>query len=176
MNFRRRLMGNVSERRNEGWEHIEKALEWRGGSRDVELARKRYIDLTWWVFGDGAITTKRPALAPALENVAKIATDDNNRARAHFVLAQMIAQRGNAYEIDRVNAEYEAALAIGKASKSYGDTLINTRVADAIGAREMGRRRQSQRAAESKRKRSRSYGSSPPNSTNAIRRTCAGLK
>lgn len=109
--------------RHEGWEHIEKALEWWAGSKEIELARRRYIELTWWIFGDET-RYEAGALAYALENVAKIATSDDDKARAHYTLAQMISQRGNPYEIDRVNAEFEAAIAVGKGSQWYDDALF----------------------------------------------------
>jgi uncharacterized protein YfaS (alpha-2-macroglobulin family) len=121
----RRHPGNFAfgEQRGAAWDHFEKALEWWAGSRDIDFARKRYIDLAWSVFDEQGIY-EAPSLASALENIAKIAPDPDNRARAHFVLAQIISQRGNAYEIDRINAEFEAALAVGKASQWYDDALM----------------------------------------------------
>ncbi|HUS33830.1 MAG TPA: MG2 domain-containing protein, partial [Verrucomicrobiae bacterium] len=112
------------ENRNEGWEHIEKALEWWAGSKEIELARKRYLQLTWSIFGDEGRFYEAQSLAFALENVAKIATSDDDKARAHLVLAQMISQRGNPYEIERVNAEFQAAMAVGKGSQWYDDALF----------------------------------------------------
>ncbi|MGZ5546245.1 MAG: hypothetical protein ACXWIU_16385, partial [Limisphaerales bacterium] len=111
------------DRRHEGWSYIEKALDWWAGSSEVEFARKRYIALTWWIFS-GNNFYEVPQFASALENVAKIATAPDDKAHAHFMLAQIISQRGNAYEIDRVNAEFEAAVAIGKASEWYDDALV----------------------------------------------------
>lgn len=120
----RRRSNDYSQPRGEEWDHIEKALDWWARSRELELARKRYIALTWAVFNDGANYYTAASLASALENVAKIATDNDDRARAHLVLAQLISQRGNPNESERINAEFEAALAVGKASEWYDDTLF----------------------------------------------------
>jgi alpha-2-macroglobulin len=108
--------------RHEGWEHIEKALEWWAGSKEVELARKRYIELTWWIFNDHA-RYEAGMLGYALENVTKIATDNETKAHAHLALAQVISQRGNVYEFERANAEFEAAVASGKGTQWYDDAL-----------------------------------------------------
>ncbi|HEY6226491.1 MAG TPA: MG2 domain-containing protein, partial [Verrucomicrobiae bacterium] len=123
MHLRRRA-NDYSAPRGEEWDHIEKALDWWARSRDLELARKRYIALVWSVFNDGANYYNAASLAPALENVAKIANSADDRARAHFVLAQIISQRSNPNEIERANAEFEAAIAVGKESQWYDDALF----------------------------------------------------
>ena len=104
----RRGSSTSSQARNYYWN----ALTWWSEQRDRELARARYEAL--------AFKLPRPRLR-ALENVLKIATDPNTRARAHVGIAtELQGQREGQF---RVAAEYESAIAIGRASEWYDDAL-----------------------------------------------------
>src|SRR6185312_2019830 len=120
-------LGDFSWRRNdnnwgEAWPHFQAALDWWAGAPDIELAREHYLAIVWRM--------SRPPNAErdyyydywgnnipieVLDNALKIAQAENDKARAHFLLAMVIRNQGGS-ERQRARApeEFEGALAAGK--------------------------------------------------------------
>ena len=115
----------------QAWPHYQKALDWWAGERDLEMARGRYLAIVWktlappWFEGryyPGAYGNALPL--EVLENAVRIAQQPDDKARAHFYLASSLRQTGEWEQRQRVQEEYEAALAAGgRASDWYDDAL-----------------------------------------------------
>jgi hypothetical protein len=61
-----------------------------------------------------------------LENALEIALNDNDRARAHYLMAMTLRnQSGDYRRLQRVPEEFEAALSAGRANKWYDDALYH---------------------------------------------------
>jgi len=117
-----------------GWAHYEPALKWWAGSRDIELARGRYLHIVWklvqpeWMGRDYfyyGYANNIPL--EVLENAAQIAVTTPDKARAHLLLAQALTNRGGAWnQQQRIPKEYELALQGGKAENpDYDAALYN---------------------------------------------------
>jgi len=111
------------------WPHYQAALDWWAGARDIELARDRYL-----------LMVHRMAKPPqevygywgtqigldVLENAAKIAKSDGDKAYTHFLLALALRNQGGDWERRaRVPEEFEGAIKIGKRTDWYDDALYN---------------------------------------------------
>ncbi len=121
------------ESRNWGvaWPFYQGALDWWAGARDVELARTRYIAIVWRA-------SEPPRSEPyeyygyygnvlptdVLENALKIATNANDRARAHYYLAITLQRTGDYAQLERVPGEFEAAISAGRSASWYDDSLF----------------------------------------------------
>ena len=115
------------------WVYYQKALEWWAGSRELETARQRYLDIVWRASSPpepqpyyyyGFFGNWLPL--PVLENVLKISNDPLDLARAHYLMAMSLRNRGGSSQIQiRVGVEFEAALQVGKDSEWYDDALFN---------------------------------------------------
>ncbi len=115
------------------WQHYQQALDWWAGSEDIEQARERYIGMVWTIaeppqsqfhYYYGYYGNVVPV--EILENVLKIATTDEDRARAHFLLAMTLRQQGGSWEaLRRIVAEFEAALATEQATSWRDDALYH---------------------------------------------------
>lgn len=115
------------------WPYYQQALDWWAGQPVSDTARARYLSIVW--------TAAQPREAEQyyyygyhgnflpldiLENVLKIATRDNDKARAHYLIAMTIRnQYGDMEQRQRVPEEFEAALAVGKATEWYDDVLFH---------------------------------------------------
>ena len=115
------------------WVHYQKALDWWAGSRELETARKRYLEIVWRASSPpepqpyyyyGYFRNSLPL--PVLENVLKISEDPHDLARAHYLMAMTLRYRGGRSLMQiRAGEEFEAALRIGKDSEWYDDALFN---------------------------------------------------
>ncbi len=119
----------------QAWPHYQAALDWwAGATRDLDAARFRYLKLVWtmadppardeyYYYGYYGNTLPREVL----ENVLKIARRDEDRARAHYLLAMTARAQGggDAEQRARVPEEFEAALKPGKQTDWYDDALFN---------------------------------------------------
>lgn len=122
------------------WGYFNRALEWWARSPDIEQARARYLRIVWKA-------ASPPARMPryyygyhgnyipiqVLENVLKIATAEEDKARVHFLLAMTLRQSGGDQSIVRTPVEFEEAIKFGKktdwlddALYGYGEHLINS--------------------------------------------------
>lgn len=107
------------------------ALDWWAGQADVELARRRYLNLVWrwqkpqanWPWARvqwGAIPLD------VLNNCVRIATDPNDLARARYSRAVTMQQMGGGPDPTQqlVEDDFKAALAPGKTTDWYDDALF----------------------------------------------------
>jgi alpha-2-macroglobulin len=114
-----------------GWPHYEQALEYWAGSTNVTIAAERY----WQIIAKAA----RPqGVEPfyyygyfgnyvplrALENALKVARNEEERARAHFMIAMTLRGAGGEWEQRfRIPHEFEAAFKLKKDTDWYDDAL-----------------------------------------------------
>ncbi|MCI0486252.1 MAG: MG2 domain-containing protein [Blastocatellia bacterium] len=116
---------------HQGWQHYQQALDWWAGSADIEMARKRYLEIVWTIakpewsepyYYYGYYGNYVPI--EVLENALKIANTDNDRAHAHYLIAMTVRGQGGDWDRrQRVPEEFEAALAPGKATDWHDDAL-----------------------------------------------------
>jgi hypothetical protein len=123
------------EQRNWGaaWPHYQQALDWWAGTRDLETARQRYISIVRTIaqprgaedyYYYGYYGNYLPL--EILENLLKLATAENDRAQAHYLIAMTLRQQyGDAEQRQRIPEEFEAALKVGKATDWYDDALFH---------------------------------------------------
>jgi hypothetical protein len=116
------------------WPCYEMALDWWAGQSDLDLARGRYLNIVWkmadppahwgsnFVYGDWGCNIPMDVL----ENAAKIAQTDDDKAHAHYLIAMTLrGQGGDWVQMARVPREFEEAIRAGKKTDWYGDALIN---------------------------------------------------
>jgi hypothetical protein len=114
------------------WPHYQQALDWWSGAPDIAIARQRYLGMVWRMVrppgADRSAYGYWGNVVPleVLENALKIAQSDNDRARAHFLVAMTLRNQGGAWEQRaRVPEEFEGALKIGRTTDWYDDALYN---------------------------------------------------
>lgn len=115
------------------WQHYSQVLDWWAGQRAGEEARTRYLGIVWRA-------AKPPGAEPyyrygnygnalplnILENVLKIATTENDKAHAHYLLAVSFQYHGGDWDARaRVPEHFEAALKPGKGTDWYDDALYH---------------------------------------------------
>ncbi|MCZ6514119.1 MAG: MG2 domain-containing protein [Nitrospinae bacterium] len=114
------------------WGHYQKALDWWGGTADIELARTRYLNIIWnaatppnrqryYYYGYYGNTIP----VNFLENALKIAQTKTDRVHAHYLIAMALRQRGNIYQQQRVPESFEAVIDAGKSTEWYDDALYH---------------------------------------------------
>ncbi len=113
------------------WPHYQQALDYWAGTKDLEIARQRYLNIVWTMadppsrdqyYYYGYYGNHIPL--DILSNALKIANNDNDKAHAHYLIAMTLRQQYNdAEQIQRVPEEFEAALKTGKTSDWYDDSL-----------------------------------------------------
>jgi len=117
----------------QSWIHYQQALDWWAGERDIERARERYLKIVWTMARPG---NPEPYYfygyygnaipLDVLENALKIATSENDKAHAHYLIAMTLRQQaGQSQERQRVPEEFEEALKVGRASDWYDDALYH---------------------------------------------------
>ena len=115
------------------WTHYQPALDWWAGSHDIDLARGRYIGMVWKI---AAPPDSQPYYyygyygnvvpVEVIDNVLDIAETDEDRARAHYLLAMTLRQQGGSWEVlRRIPEEFEAALEIGSDTSWRDDALYH---------------------------------------------------
>ena len=114
----------------QGWKHYQQALDFWAGNRDLQTARRRYLEMVWrmadpaWRQNDYWYYHNIPL--NVLENARTIARDALDRARAHYLLAMALKQYGGSWsQRRRIETEFEAALAFGRTSPWYDDALFH---------------------------------------------------
>ena len=116
----------------QAWNYYQQALDWWAGSREIDLARERYLDIVW--------TSARPPRAEpyyyygyhgnqlpldVLENALRISDNPAERAHASYLIAMTLRyQGGNERTHRRTVDAFQAALAEGRASEWYDDALF----------------------------------------------------
>jgi len=117
----------------QGWQHYQQAMDWWAGSPDIDVARNRYLGIVWnMVEPPGRdqyyYYTYYGNVLPLeiLDNVLQIAVDEDDIARAHYLVAMTLRyQGGTPAALKRVVEEFEAALEQGQATDWYDDALYN---------------------------------------------------
>ena len=114
------------------WTHYQQALQWWADSKDIETARRRYLEIVWTISEPGwegqydyygSFGNVLPL--QILENVLKIAQSKDDQARAHYLLAMTLKNQGDWRQRQRVSTEFEAALEGNAASEWYDDALFH---------------------------------------------------
>ncbi len=115
------------------WAHYQPALDWWAGSHDIELARDRYVGIVWRIaeppdsqphYYYGYYGNTVPV--EIIDNVLDIVDTDEDRARAHYVLAMTLRQQGGSWEsLRRIPEEFEAALEAGDRTSWRDDALYH---------------------------------------------------
>ena len=124
-------MRNDSKNWQQGWLSYQQALDWWGGSGDIETARGRYLKMVWRI--------TKPLWSEAsyyygyygnyvpleiLDNGLKIARTENDRAHLHYLVAMTLRGQGGDWDKrQRVPEEFEAAVKPGKTTDWYDDAL-----------------------------------------------------
>jgi alpha-2-macroglobulin len=113
------------------WTHYQPALEWWARSSDLEKARARYLGIVWkaalppWreqYWGSGYFPSFLPL--EVLANAATIATSEEERARAQFLLGRAWMNQGHEPRAaQRIESALGAVLELGKRSEWYDDAL-----------------------------------------------------
>jgi alpha-2-macroglobulin len=100
------------------WQYYARALDWWAGASDLEPARQRYLGILWKATESkeryhsfGYQVQQIPI--DILENALEIARTPADRARANFLLAMHLANRGDAGSVERARMLFEAAIAEG---------------------------------------------------------------
>jgi len=125
------LFGRGQRNWGGAWPFYEKALDFWASSTNLTLGAERYWSIVrkaaqpvrpeprWYYGYDG---THLPF--PVLENALKIARNDEEKARAHFMIAMTLrAQGGDWDQRFRIPLEFEAALHLKKDTQWYDDAL-----------------------------------------------------
>ncbi len=124
---------NNSRNYGQAWPHYQQALDYWAGTKDIETARQRYLQIVW-TMADPPHRDQyyyygyygNHISLDILSNALKIADNENDKARAHYLIAMTIQQRyGDAEQMQRAPEEFEAALQAGKASDWYDDALFH---------------------------------------------------
>lgn len=114
-----------------GWPHYQSALEYWAGSTNLTYAAARYWNIVrkaaqppqvepYYYYGYHGNYLP----LPVLENALKIARNEDERARAHFMIAMTLRSQGGEWEQRfRIPHEFEAALKLKKDTGWYDDAL-----------------------------------------------------
>ncbi len=119
------------QRRNWGaaWQRYNAALDWWAGSRDIELARTRYLDIVFKAADsheDGSPYGYYAINIPleVLENAAAIAASPNDKSHAYYLIATRLARQSDPESVERARKSFDAAIRSGKSSDWYDDALF----------------------------------------------------
>ena len=115
------------------WQHYQQALEWWAGSREIDLARERYLAIVF--------RAARPPHAPrhyyygyygnqlparVLQDALEISIEAPDRARASYLLAMSLRlQGGDPSQVRRTTEAFEAAIEATRSTEWYDDTLYH---------------------------------------------------
>ncbi len=108
--------------------HFEKALAWWGGSREIEPARERYLNIVWRLSTESGDAETVYPLVPMrlLENARALAETPEERARVHLLLARAYRRLpGRLQQPERIRAEFEHALAADPGGERYVKILFH---------------------------------------------------
>ncbi len=108
---------NDSRNWGSAWTHYQQALAWWARSRDIETARRNYLEIVWNIseptwqdqyYYYGSFGNVLPL--EILENALKITQDENDQAHAHYLIAMTLRNQGDWAQRQRVSDEFEAVL------------------------------------------------------------------
>ncbi|HEX5080644.1 MAG TPA: MG2 domain-containing protein, partial [Blastocatellia bacterium] len=117
----------------QAWPYYQQALDWWAGTKDLDLGRARYLKIVWMIaqppqaepyYYYGYYGNYAPV--EIFDNALKIAQNDADRARAHYLIAMTLRYRGGDYgQIRRIPEEFDGAIKAGKGSEWYDDALYH---------------------------------------------------
>ena len=115
------------------WPHYQKALDYWAGSTDLNRAAEEYLQIVW--------KSSRPPETPepyyyghygnqlpadVLENAVRLARTEEERARAHFLLALSLRYEGGPWENRRsIPRHFEEAIKLKRDTEWYDDALYH---------------------------------------------------
>lgn len=111
---------NDSRNWGSAWTHYQQALSWWAKSRDIETARRHYLEIVWEIsepawqdqyYYYGSFGNILPL--QILENALKIAQEEKDQAHAHYLIAMTLKNQGDWAQRQRVSDEFEAVLEKG---------------------------------------------------------------
>ena len=107
------------------------ALDWWAGQSDLDLARDRYLNIVWkmarsptgWAsYGNSGFFIPMDVL----DNAAKIAQTEDDKAHAHYLIAMTLRwQGGDWQQTVRIPREFEQAIHAGRKTDWYDAALFN---------------------------------------------------
>jgi len=107
------------------------ALDWWAGQADLDIARRRYLDIVWkWQkpprLNDWRGISWGQIPLDVLNNCVRIAKDPADLARAHYSRAVTMEQMGGGPDPTQqlIESDFKAALAVGKTTDWYDDALF----------------------------------------------------
>jgi hypothetical protein len=111
------------------WPHYQLALDYWAGRSELDVARARYLHIVWamaepsWMekyyYNYGSYVPME-----VLDNALTIATTDNDKAHAHYLIALTLRnQSGDWARRLRIPREFEGAIAAEKQADWYDDAL-----------------------------------------------------
>jgi alpha-2-macroglobulin len=114
-------------------QHYHLALDWWAGTRDVELARARYLGIVFRVARPPQVQPQyfygyygNVLPLPVIENALKIAQSPADKAHVHYLFAMTVRQQGGSLGLrQRVAEEFEAAIGLGSKTDWYDDALYH---------------------------------------------------
>ncbi len=113
------------------WPWYQRALDWWAGTDDLDLARQRYLSIVWrlshpeWADRYSRYGNYENALPMEVaENALRIAQTDEDKTRAHYLVACGLSRSQSSAQTGRIASEFEAALQSGKSAAWYDDALM----------------------------------------------------
>ncbi len=111
--------------------YYQKALDYWAGSRDLEVARQRYLQVVFSVslprwenqgYYYGYYGNYLPL--PILQNTLNLARTEAEKTQAHYLLATTLAAQGNWTQKRQAARHFEATLEAGRGVDWYDDSLF----------------------------------------------------
>lgn len=115
---------------HQGWSHYQPALDYWGGSRDLDHARGQYLGIVFratepaWLNEYPYYRQYVQVPANILENATKIANTDQSRTHAQYLLAMAMRQQGGWRQQQRVGELFADVVASGRSSSWHDDALF----------------------------------------------------
>lgn len=108
-------------------QYYTQALDWWGGSADLDLARARYLGIVFRIddvtrnqrYGEWFVLPR-----PVLVNAVSIAKTPQDRARTRFLLASEMLRYNNRADRDRALELLDDVIALKRATEWYDDALF----------------------------------------------------
>ncbi len=112
-----------------GLPHYQNALSYWAGTRDVEAARRRYLDIVFrmgWPDGGKAGGGWWHGQIPLelAQNAARIATSASDKAQSGFLLSTVLRSHGGFDAKSRMFTALRSVVALGRETRFYDDALF----------------------------------------------------
>lgn len=116
---------------HQAWPHYAAALDWWAQSKDLVVARERYMRIVFkaaYAPDEGRRDGERvqPIPIATLDEAMTLARSNDERAHLHYLTAMSLRLQGGDYESQaRIAEEFAAAVAVGRQTPWYDDALFN---------------------------------------------------